>query len=268
MLAPSRLFPLFAAVLLGPALGLAQIPAQPQTDTQNKSEEATTDGGGTPDVLESIFIPPLPNAPVSFTLHTEWVRLMNNGGTFASVNARTIRRDSSGRFYQERWFLVPKGSGIPSHMNWIQIADPVARTLYQCSVRQRACELDTWNVPPPGRYRPGAPTRSMPLPNGHGFYSHEDLGTGDVAGVSVQNFRDVTTLNAGVFGNDRPLVTTREFSYAPALGINLRSVLDTPQVGRQEFTATDVTTSEPEPRFFQPPEGYRIIENRHAALAK
>lgn len=256
--------PLLPAILgITSLCALAQNQPAPVPATA-QSREALNDGGGTPSVLESIFVPPLPNAPFSLTLRTEWTRLMNNGGNFTSVNARSIRRDGAGRIYQERWLLVPKGSGIESQMNWIQIGDPTARTLYQCNVFQRICELHTWNLPPAGRYQPEGPTKSAPLRDGRGFYSHEDLGTGDVEGVPVHLYRDITTLNAGAYGNDRPMVTTREFSYSPRLGINLRSVLDTPQVGRQQFIATDITTTEPEPRYFQPPEGYQVVDKRAA----
>ncbi len=228
---------------------------------QQSSEEATTDGGGSPDVLESIFVPALPGAPFTLTLATEWTRLMENGGTFVSVNQRVLRRDSVGRLYQERWLLVPKGSGIVSSMSWIQIADPTAKTLLQCSVRQQACELLRWNMPSAARYLPPA-AGAQPLRNGAGIRMHEDLGESDVLGLPVHVYRDTTTLNPGTFGNDKPLVTTREFSFSAALGVNLRSVLDTPQVGRQQFTVTAITTSEPEPQFFQVPAGYRVVDHR------
>ncbi len=228
---------------------------------QQSSEEATTDGGGTPDVLESIFVPALPNAPFSMTLATEWTRLMNNGGNFVSVNARELKRDTAGRIYMERWLLVPKGSDIPSAMTAIQIADPVAAVFYQCIVPQHTCTQHTWSVPDLRRYQPG-PTGSRPMQNGRGFFDHEDMGESDVLGLPVHRYRDTTTLNPGTFGNDKPLVTTREFSYSPTLGVNLRSVLDTPQVGRQQFVVTAITTSEPEPRFFFPPDGFRLIDKR------
>jgi hypothetical protein len=98
------------------------------------------DGGGS-EVLQSIFVPYLPHAPFSLTVAAEWVRPLNNGGTFTTVNSRPIKRDSVGRIYQERWLMSPKGSNIPSRMSWIQIADPVAKTLYQCNAREgvRAC---------------------------------------------------------------------------------------------------------------------------------
>jgi hypothetical protein len=56
--------------------------------------------------------------------------------------------------------------------------------------------------------------------------------------------------------------TVREFRYSPELGINLTSVLDTPPVGRQSFTVTEISTTEPDPKFFQPPEGYKVVDHR------
>ena len=53
------------------------------------------DGGGH-EVLQSIFLPYVKNAPFSMKLAAEWVRPMNNGGTFTTVNSRPIRRDSRG----------------------------------------------------------------------------------------------------------------------------------------------------------------------------
>lgn len=58
--------------------------------------------------MESIVIPPKRKAPFCFTLETEWFRTMADGGTITMVNQRRIARDSEGRIYQERRFLVPK----------------------------------------------------------------------------------------------------------------------------------------------------------------
>jgi hypothetical protein len=54
------------------------------------------------------------------------------------------------------------------------------------------------------------------------------------------------------------MTTTREFWYAPKLGLNLISSLDSPQAGRQIFTVTEVSTDEPDAQFFAIPEGYTV----------
>ena len=225
---------------------------------------APTDGGGT-GVLQSIYVPNLPNAPFSLTLHTEWVQSLRNGGTVTIVNNRPILRDSAGRIYQERWLLMPKGSGISSRMTWIQVDDPVAGKFYQCSVRQKICEIHL-SVAGLRHYDP-ALLHSGPLKSGKGSFLHEDLGADSAAGLPVHAYRDTTTLNSGVLGNDAPLITVREFRYSPELGFNLSSVLDTAGAGRQIFTVSELTTTEPDPKFFQPPDGYKIVDKRNGAPA-
>ena len=81
-----------------------------------------------------------------------------------------------------------------------------------------------------------------------------------MSGVATVGYRDSTTVNPGVYGNDQPMTTTREFWYAPKLGVNLISTLDSAQTGKQVFTVTDLNTSEPDPQFFAIPEGYSVAE--------
>ncbi len=217
------------------------------------------------ELLESLAVLPLAHAPFSLQLSTEWSRPMNNGGTVTVVNSRPIKRDSAGRIYQERWLLAPRNTSIVSKMSWIQIADPVARTLLECSARTHVCDLEDWRgwseiIAP----RPDL-AASGPLKSGRGTYRHEDLGPGFFAGLPVHAYRETTTLNPGTMGNDQPLVTVREFRFSPELGLNLSSVLDTPQLGRQLFTVTEISTVEPDPKFFQAPEGYRVVDRRRPA---
>lgn len=116
---------LFAGILaLLPSLSLAQA-AQSVSPEQSHIAAPSRDGG-VREVLESIVIPPLPNAPFTATLDTEWVRYAGEGATITLVNERHIARDRNGRVYQERWYLVPKNGKVKSEMNWIQIAESEA----------------------------------------------------------------------------------------------------------------------------------------------
>lgn len=233
---------------------------------KDDSSTVVTDGGGQ-EILESIFVPPVAHAPFSLMLATEWTRPLNNGGTYTLVNRRPIKRDSAGRIYQERWLLAPKGSGISSRMSWIQIADPNTHTLYQCSAVQHVCELLTYSGSADAHYQPSF-FKSGPLANGKGTQTHEDLGGSERAGIPVHGYRDTTTLNPGVMGNDLAMTTVREFYYSTELEINLSSVLDAPQVGRETFTVEELSTNDPDPSFFEPPTGYTIVDHRKATVAK
>lgn len=117
--------------------------ASAQTDqTQNTPPTIVTRDGGTDEVLQSLNIPPIAKAPFSFMLETEWIRPLAEGGTWTLTNRRRIARDSSGRVYQERWLLAPKGSKIKSRMSYIQIADPVNHTAMTCSARNHKCIIE------------------------------------------------------------------------------------------------------------------------------
>jgi hypothetical protein len=249
------------------ALALALFLLAPgATPAQTSSQTPVVEmrDGGTSEVLQSIYIPPLLNAPFTATVHTEWTKPIPGGGSFTMVNERRVARDSRGRIYEERWLLVPKGGKLKSQMNVIQIADPRTRKLYNCFTLRspHRCQLETFSEPATAIYKP-AVRPTGPLPDGNGFTTHEELGTRNLQGIDTQGTRDTTTLNPGVFGNDTPLVSTREFWQAQQLGINLLSILDDPRTGRQTFTLTDVTTSEPDIQFFQIPDGYEVVDQRH-----
>lgn len=223
-----------------------------------------TRDGGTRETLESIFIPPIPNAPFSLTLQTEWSRPLNGGGSYTVANQRHVMRDSAGRIYEERWLLVPKGGKIESTMNWIQIADPGQQIYFNCNVESKICTERRYGGSTSAVYKPMVGV-SGPLPSGDGYRKHEDLGSGSVGGVTTAGYRDTTTINPGVLGNDQPMTTMREFWYSEKLGIDLVSILDSPQAGKQVFTVTDISTDDPDPKTFSVPDGYRVVDAREGS---
>ena len=222
--------------------------------------------GGVPEELDSIYIPPLQNAPFSATVHTEWIKPLASGGTYTTVNQRQIARDSLGRIYEERWNLVPKGGSAQSQMTVIQIGDPVERKLYNCFVRHmpHRCTLEKFAETPLAAYHPVI-GRSGPLPNGNGFRIHEDLGIRNFDGTDAAGTRDTTTYNEGVIGNDKSFSVTREFWFAASLGIDLQTDIANPLFGEEIFTVTDLSSAEPDPALFQIPEGFTVVDQRKPA---
>ena len=246
-----------------PAIAPSAQPVGPQKPVQQYYAE---DGGAHGGVLESIVIPPKVNAPFTLLLQTEWVRILPDGGTITTVNQRRIARDTEGRIYQERWFLVPKNGKEESQMTTIQIADSNSHTLYNCFMLdpKKQCVLTIFTPSPNAIFKfQGPPTG--PLPGGVGEAIHEDLGTQLVAGVETAGTRDTTIYNAGLFGNDRKMTIEREFWYSPKLGFNLLSKRSDPRIGAQTFTATDLILSEPDPKLFDLPEGFKIVDRRQTA---
>ena len=163
--------------------------------------------------------------------------------------------------YQERWFLLPNNGKYSPRMSHIQIADPQQHTYYNCLVAQKTCTLTVYPRSSETSYSPDI-SPSGPLPNGSGFHSHGDLGTSIKAGVDTHGYREVTTVNSGVAGNDKPMVTTREFWYSPQLGFDLVSMVEIPRSGKQSFTVKELSLSEPDLHYFEVPDGYKVVDER------
>jgi hypothetical protein len=242
-------------------------PGAPQTVQPNVARSRLEDGGIS-QTMESIVVPEKAHAPFSLVLETEWVRTLADGGTITLVNKRRIARDATGRVYQERWFLVPKNGNVESQMTTIQIADPNAHTLHNCfyfGTKKTVCEVlrlagDSLAVNTSEKREAGD------LPNSEGSYLHEYLGKQFISGVETVGLHDATTYNAGVFGNDRPVIVDREVWYSPQLDLNLLSVRSDPQSGKQTFAARDVVLGDPDPSLFVFPAGFKIVDRRVSSL--
>jgi hypothetical protein len=238
-------------------------PIGPQKPVQQYYAE---DGGAHGGILESIVIPPKLQAPFTLLLETEWVRGLPDGGSITTVNKRRIARDTDGRIYEERWFLVPKDGKVQSEMTTIQISDPHQHTLYNCFMlrESKECVLVPYATELDAVFRfHGA--SSGPLPDGAGETIHLDLGKQLVSGVETIGARDTVIYNPGLFGNDRKLSIEREFWFAPKLGFNLLSKRSDPRIGTQTFTATNLILSEPDLKLFDLPEGFKVVDRRQTA---
>jgi hypothetical protein len=240
--------------------------ARPRGQEPHIEELYAEDGGARGGILESIIIPPKTKAPFTLVLETEWVRGLSDGGNIAIANKRRIARDAEGRIYQERWYLVPKTGRAESQMNVIQISDPIAHTLYSCFMLdpRKLCSLVTYTPSPDAVFNFQAP-QSGPLPGGNGDRVHLDLGKQLVAGVEAVGTRDTVNYNPGVFGNDHKMTIDREFWFSPSLGFNLFSKRSDPRIGTQTFTATNLILSDPDPKLFELPEGFTVVDRRETA---
>jgi hypothetical protein len=220
--------------------------------------------GGTNEVLESIEIPSIARAPFYATLDTEWERPLAGGGSYTFENERHIARDSAGRVYEERWYLVPKNGKIRTTMDYTQIFDSVAHEAYSCGVDTKVCYLRSYYAPANVEFSAPSNANGV-LPDGWGFVTHEDLGKQTVAGVETTGVRETDTINPWMAGNDRPMNIVREYWHSAALNMNLLSTLTDPRIGTQRFTITEISTSEPDARLFLPPAGYKIVDQRSYA---
>jgi hypothetical protein len=156
---------------------------------------------------------------------------------------------------------VPKGGNAKSVMTTIQITDPEQHTWCNCDTATRVCDLYRYRLSSTDDFVPFTAPNSV-APNGKSSHQHQDLGASTYEGEDTHGYRETTTIEPGVMGNDKPMVITREFWWSPRLAINLISTVDNPISGKQVFTVKDLSISEPDPNYFQVPADYKVVDRR------
>lgn len=238
--------------------GFLFLAARPGT-AQSPSVVPRPPDGGNREMLVSILIPSLPNAPFNATVNTEAVRQLADGSSIRVQNHRAIARDRAGRIFQERRLLVPEDGRHESVVTQTEISDPVAHTLYICVPRERVCQLEQFTATDFG---PPAAVAPSGRAGGPSNLTREDLGQQTIGGVEVTGTLETGVIASGAIGNDSPLLVKREFWYSPKLGINLISKRQDPRFGTQDFEVSDIVLGQPDARLFEVPRGSRVIDLR------
>ena len=83
-----------------------------------------------------------------------------------------------------------------------------------------------------------------------------------IEGVNAEGTRNVSTIDAGTIGNDRPIQITSESWYSDELQMVVMSKHSDPRTGDESFRLTNINRSEPAAYLFQAPAGYQINERK------
>jgi hypothetical protein len=207
--------------------------------------------GGTRETITSIAVPPMPNAPFTATVETEWTKYLADGSNQVTRNHRLIARDGLGRVFQERRTFVSKSSPIDPTVWRTELAEPSTHTVAYCDTRSRTCELRPYLGPPSTAPATGASV---------------NLGSQLLSGLELIGTRETQTLRWSS-DSDRPLVVVKEFWYSKQLGINVLTTRDDPRSGKEVFIVKDIRQGEPDAALFVLPAGFRVADLR-AALTK
>ena len=212
------------------------------------------------------------NAPYSAEEKTESVQTLADGTHITNTTTAHVYRDSQGRTRRE--MSLPGFSGDAQH-TLITINDPVAGVNYTLDPDMKVAHQMP-GLPALNKLRADAeaklkaefesksaaakPTfvRKVPRPS----MKHEDLGGNIIDGLSVTGTREISTIETGVMGNDRPITTTSERWYSPELQVEVKSVHNDPRMGQTTHTLTNVSRSEPDASLFQVPTGYTLDEGK------
>lgn len=217
--------------------------------------------GGTSTRVSGVELLAIPGMPFFAKTATEWTRKLEDGSSITTRLEANLGRDGRGRLYRERHSFVPANSNERSPLNIIHLSDPRTRTQMFCMVRAMECQLldfspqTTFEDRSTGVNSTG--TRSL---------TRESLGSDVIEGLYVTGTRETTTINAAVIGNEQPIISTREFWYSDRLKTNLLVIRDDPRTGRQVIRLSHIAVGEPDPHLFDVPIGYKIVDQRTAAV--
>jgi hypothetical protein len=244
------------AALLAVGLGV-------RAQTPSPSTTMHVPDGGSVEMIQSISILPLTGAPFTAIVHTEVVRTLADGSTATAKNRRIVARDSSGRIFQQRAFFLPNGDAEP-RIRALQYQDPSTHELYDCIVAEKTCYVTPYrraamSAMPAGMG--GLQACGCASPHGQGYSVQEEaLGQKTIENVDVLGSREITTLPAGKFGNDKPEPIVKEFWYSSRIGLNVITKRFDPRSGSQNFVVDHISLDEPNPKMFEPPADYKMVK--------
>lgn len=229
--------------------------------------------------------------PGTFTYTHTMQQTLADGTHISRVTHTVMIRDGYGRTRNENEVQMPGRSIIRT----VNIMDPVAGVtyFYQESEGQNVPHTYTRMEMHRPTQNPGLRTLPTPPPQPSGVASgqvssgigvvaggavssglipvnqpvgtaemrpqvkNEDLGFDTVQGISCKSRRTTETYPVNFFGNDRPIVVTRESCMSvESGGMLVRNVNDDPRTGTQTMLLESASFTEPAETLFQPPPGY------------
>ena len=244
------------------ALRVAAVLAACATTWVQTPATAHAPDGGSVEMIQNTLILPLTSSPFSATVTAEVTRTLADGSTATVKNKRIVVRDSAGRIFQQRAFFTPDGDSRP-RIRALEYADPNRHEVYQCIVAEKTCYVQTYRRAPMDAMpagMTGARACGCGSRQGQGVtVQDEALGQKTIEDVDAIGSREITTLPAGRFGNDKPQPIVKEFWYSPRLGLNLVTKRFDPRSGAENFTVNNLSLNEPDPKMFEPPADYRVV---------
>jgi hypothetical protein len=212
---------------------------------------------------QSIFVTPIPNVPFSAVVNIEKTEIRNDGLVLRYYSTREIARDTRGRIHNEMRSFVPASTNQIPPLLRVHLFDPQTRVSTEINVLERTFWTQTANHPPatePPSIRFAAPDGNAPPSE---FTKQEDLGVQEIAGVPAHGMRQTQTVTDEKSGKE--IAITDEAWYSQELRVNVMMKNSDPRKGTTTITLSQVNQAEPDPSFFEIPEGYKPFEARTAA---
>lgn len=195
------------------------------------------------------MIPAIRNAPFSGVLTSQLEQTLDDGTHIDRESQEVVMRDSQGRIYRAR--TIKATENHPHETELITLVDPSRRVEYLCTPL-KVCRSLQYRDPSALHHPRGLDSRKNPN------VTVEDLGTTEMNGFEVEGKRVTRMIPEGMIGNDRPFSTVEETWHSGQLDIDIQVKKTDPRMGTRTVMMTEIIASEPDAKYFEIPEGYRV----------
>jgi len=203
--------------------------------------------------LHTISVPPIPGLPFSATALIENRQAMLDGTVAESRNMNLVGRDSRGRTHGEMRARVPMASKETPHLVEVSLYDPQMGIRTVCNADTHIAVRARTSVPREMATNAGAAT-SIP------GVTVEDLGTSTINNVDVRGTRRTVVIPATRNSTGAPITVVDEYWYSEDLHVNILLIHNDPRTGEQKIALTNLQRADPDPSFFEVPEGYKVVD--------
>ncbi len=240
-----------------PCVLVAQTAAPSATPAGASTTHAPDPEIGTPAYTEGLYIPLISGQPFRAKVEAEITHELPDGTIVSEKYYNQEARDGAGRAYREFRKEVPLNSTMESALQRVTIYDPVTMLITQCFPDMKTCRQVLLDPSAAPEDQPAGPSS-----DGKSVLTRESLGTKTIDGLECTGTRETRTFNPGAFGNDKPVVVTKEIWYSPQLQFNLSTTRMDPRNGTQKLEVTDLKLGDPGKEWFGIPDGYRMVMGR------
>jgi hypothetical protein len=212
--------------------------------------------------VPGVEVLPIQGIPFTGKDSITWTRAFEEGGTTTVYEEANIARDGEGRVYRERHRFTPLGVDPRTTMFESSVDDPVNRTKTVCDYLARRCTMTD--------YQPRYSFALQPVgqfDRGRRYLSRENLGLKTIDDLDTVGTLETVTIAPGTIGNEKQMVTTREFWYSADLKTNVVVVRKDPREGTQDIRLTVYSRSEPDPQIFAVPPGFTVTDARRVTVS-
>lgn len=206
--------------------------------------------------VESLYIPLVAGQPFHAKIAVLIHRQLPDGTVVDQKYYTLVARDGTGRTRREMRELIAADSDLDPPLIRTLVYDPKTNMVTNCYPEQRICRQAFFD---PSRHPVEEPVG--PSSDGASVLTRDDLGKKTIDGLEVVGTRETRTYNPGAFGNDKPVVVTKEMWYSPQLQFDLSVTRLDPRNGTQKVEVTDLKLGDPGPEWFAIPDGYRLVSD-------